>query len=294
MKSILFAALCGVLSGCESWFDIADYCEAKRDCLSKYVSFSNGIPSGWTFRRVFTLLDPSQMEHLLRSHAEQIISNNDTATNQIAVDGKSIRGSDNKDFSCLHSDSAWCHENGLVLGESEVPSKSNEITAIPIILNSLIFKDKTVSIDAAGCQKSIASPIEEKKGDYVLGLKNNHPKLLQAAMALKKDKGENAIYRLLDAFDERHGRVVRRRYFRYDASCLPNIDKWSGAKSILAVETIPAKSNVSKSGVRTKWCYYLSSHTPNNKELPNYIRNHWGIENKLHWILDVHFKEDND
>jgi predicted transposase YbfD/YdcC len=294
LKSILFGALCGVLSGCESWFDIADYCEAKHEWLSQYVSFPNGIPSGWTFRRVFTLLEPSQMEQLLRSHAEQIINNNGVETKQIAVDGKSIRGSDSKDFSCLHSVSAWCHENGLVLGESEVSSKSNEITAIPILLNSLALKGKTVSIDAAGCQKSIAKLIKEKEGDYVLGLKSNHPKLMQAAISLKKEQGEHSINCILDAFDEEHGRVVRRRYFGYDASSLPNIDKWLGAKSILAVETISSKSNDSAANVSAQWRYYLSSHTSNNKELPDYIRNHWSIENKLHWILDVHFKEDDD
>ena len=186
------------------------------------------------------------------------------------------------------------HENGLVLGERQVDSKSNEITAIPILLESLDLKSNTITIDAVGCQKSITKLITKKKGNYVLGLKRNHPKLYEAVIKQIEQEGERDSNRLFDAFDENHGRLVRRRYFGYDVSNIPEIKDWSDAQTVVAVETISSKNNDATHEVKSEWRYYLSNHKHNNKNLPNYIRNHWGIENKLHWVLDVHLKEDND
>jgi predicted transposase YbfD/YdcC len=293
LSTIIFVALCGVLCGCESWSDIKDYCTTKRDWLAQYISLAGGIPSSDTFRRVFTILDPDMVEHLLRTHASEIVRKN-KASDQIAVDGKALCGSKRLNLQCLYSVSAWCHENGLVLGETQTDSKSNEITAIPLLLDSLDIKGNTVTIDAAGCQKSITKLIMEKKGDYVLGLKRNHPKLYETALEHIKAEGENDANRLFDAFDHSHGRSIRRRYFGYDASKFPEINDWSGAKTIVAVETISSKNNDPDRKVSTEWRYYLSSHESTNKRLPQYIRNHWGIENKLHWVMDVHFKEDDD
>lgn len=290
LSTIIFGALCGVLSGCESWNDIEDYCYAKKSWLSKYVNLENGVPSSYTFRRLFTLLNPDIVENLLRAHAQEIVAKG-KASEQIAVDGKALRGSKKLDLRCLHSVSAWCHENGLVLGEVQTEDKSNEIAAIPVLLESLDLKDSTVTIDAAGCQKHITELITSKKGNYVLGLKRNHPKLYEAA----KEHIENTAGNLLkDDFDESHGRLVRRRFFGYDASKLPGIEDWSYARTVVAVETISSKKNDPNRIVSTEWRYYLSNHKSTNEALPNYIRNHWGIENKLHWVLDVHLKEDND
>jgi predicted transposase YbfD/YdcC len=295
LGSILFVGLCGVLSGCESWSDIEDYCETKFEWLSSYVDLVNGIPSEWTFRRVFTLLDPAHMEQILSAHAANVMKSHGIESDQIALDGKSLKGSKRLDLKCLQSISAWCHENSLVLAETQVEgSKSNEIAAIPLLLEALELKAKTITIDAAGCQKNIARQIKEKKGDYVFGLKKNHPTLYEAAIALKAQEGENDKNRLYDAFDDGHGRLVRRRYFSYDARTLPAIDDWEGAKSLIAVETISSKTNDPSKQVTSQWRYYLSSHSCNNPKLPEYIRHHWGIENKLHWVLDVQFKEDND
>lgn len=293
LSTIIFVALCGVLCGCESWNDIRDYCRAKKNWLSQYVSLANGIPSGYTFRRVFTLLNPDSVEFLLRAHAAEIVSKG-KASDQIAIDGKALRGSRKLDLQCLHSVSAWCHENGLVLAERQTDSKSNEITAIPLLLGSLDLKGNTVTIDAAGCQKSITKLIREKKGNYVLGLKSNHPKFYEAVKEHIKQHGENAQNRLFDAFDDGHGKVVRRRYFGYDISKLPEANDWAGAKTVVAVETISSKNNDPKRKISAEWRYYLSSHKCTDKRLPDYIRNHWGIENKLHWVLDVHLKEDDD
>jgi len=215
-------------------------------------------------------------------------------SDQIAVDGKALRGSKTLNSQCLHSVSAWCHENSLVLGEEQVASKSNEITAIPLLLKSLNLKNNTVTIDASGCQKNIVSQIIEQKGDYVLGLKRNHPKLYEAVEEHILQEGESDENRLYDAFDNSHGRCVRRRYFGYDVSKLDEIKEWSSATTVVAVETISSKDNDPKHGSSAEWRYFLTSHKSSDKRLPDYIRNHWSIENKLHWVLDVHMKEDND
>lgn len=291
LSTIIFVALCAVLCGCEDWNDMYDYCKAKKDWLADYVCFKNGIPSSATFRRVFTLLDPNNVENLLRVHAAEIASNK-KASDQVAIDGKALRGSKTLNTQCLHSVSAWCHENGLVLGEEQVESKSNEITAIPLLLESLDIKDNTITIDAAGCQKAIVDQIIQQEGNYVLGLKRNHPKLYAAVEKHILQEGENDTNRLYDAFDDGHGRTVRRRYFGYDVTQLPEVSGWSGAKTIVAVEVISSKNNDPKGTVTAEWRYFLSNHECSDKRLPGYIRNHWGIENKLHWMLDVHMKED--
>lgn len=291
--SIIFVTLCGILSDCESWGDIEDYCETKLEWLNNYVEFPNGVPSEWTFRRVFTLLDPSHLEILLRTHAASIVTGNKNS-DQIAVDGKALGGSSRQGIKCLRSISAWCHENGLILGETQVSDKSNEVTALPFLLGSMDLKGNTVSIDAAGCQKSIAELIKEKKGEYVLGLKRNQPKLHQAIIEHIQLTGESDHNRLHDFFDNSHGRCVRRRYFGYNIEKIPEAKDWIGAKSVVAVETISSKNNDPQGRVNSEWRYYLSSHCAHNKKIPDYIRHHWGIENKLHWVLDVQMKEDDD
>lgn len=289
---VILVTLCGILSGCESWLDIEDYWETKLKWLSKYVDLSNGIPSESTFRRIFTLLEPNCIEQLLRSHAASVISSG-TVSDQIVVDGKALRGSKRQGLQCLHSISVWCHTNGLVLGEKQVDGKSNEIAAIPVLLESLDLKGNTVSIDAVGCQKAITKIITDKGGDYALGLKKNQPKLYESVQNYINNTGENNN-RLHDAFDKSHGRLVRRRYFGYDVSLLAAIEGFSGARSVIAVESISSRDDDPERKVKAEWRYYLSSHVQDNKQLPEYVRNHWGIENKLHWILDVHLKEDDD
>lgn len=296
LSTIIFASLCGVLSGCEDWPDIRDYCEAKQDWLSRYVSLENGIPSSDTFRRVFTMLNPDHIEYLLRTHAKEIIASTkeEKATDQVSLDGKALRGSKRHNTKNLHSVSAWCHENGLILGERHTDTKSNEITAIPVLLNSLDLKGNTVTVDAAGCQKSIVELIANKDGDYVLGLKRNHPKLYEAVekyVAEQEEKDENC---LADYIDKSHGRCVWRQFFSYDVKELPEITDWTKAKTVVVVETVSSKDNDPDCKISGERRYYLSSHDHTNKRLPNYIRNHWGIENKVHWILDVHLKEDDD
>lgn len=292
-STIVFVVLCGILSGCESWSDIEDYCEAKKDWLGQYVDLRNGVPSEWTFRRVFTLLNPDHIESLLRGHAKEIVERKNPI-DQIAVDGKTLRGSGRKDMQCLQSVSAWCHENGLVLAEQEVDTGSAETKAIPILLEHLDIKGNTISIDAAGCQKPVTKIIVAKQGYYVLGLKRNHPKLYSAIEEILQRNSMNSSNLLHDDFDQGHARLVRRRYFGYDVSALSELEGFVGAKSVVAVETISSKDNDPTRQVNTRWRYYLSNHQSTNRQLASYVRNHWSIENQLHWTLDVHLKEDDD
>jgi predicted transposase YbfD/YdcC len=294
LGTVCFVALCAVLSGCESWGDIEEYCEIKREWLSQYVDLFHGIPSEWTFRRVFTLLHPDYMAEFLQRHAAHLVGNKERDSHQIAIDGKALRGSKRQDLQCLQSVSAWCHEHSVVLGECQVDGKSNEITAIPLLLNTLDIYQKTITIDAMGCQKNICELIRSKKGHYVVGLKQNQKHLYQEALALKNKEGEHKANRLHDTFDDGHGRSVRRRYFGYDARKLSSIEAWAGAKSIIAVETITSKHNAPNYKTSACWRYYFSSHKHNDRKLPDYIRNHWSVENRLHWMLDVHLKEDDD
>ena len=293
LSSIIFMTLCAVLSGCECWNDIEDYCKTKKEWLSKYIDLKSGIPSEWTFRRLFTILDPKIIETLLRNNAKEIVSKG-KKIEQIAIDGKAIRGSRRGETTCLQSVSAWCHENNIVLAEEAVEQKSNEIKAIPMLLESLAIRGSTISIDAAGCQKEIVKKIREKGGYYVLGLKKNHPKLHESVLKYIAKERESNANMLHDKFDDNHGRLVRRRYFGYDISKLSEAADWEGAKSVVAVETISSKNNDPNRKVSAEWRYYLSSHHHKHDKLPSYVRNHWGIENKLHWVLDVHLKEDDD
>ena len=153
------------------------------------------------------LIDPDNIENLLRTHAAEIVGAQNPS-DQIAIDGKALRGSKTLNSKCLHSVSAWCHENGLIIGEEQVESKSNEITAIPLLLESLNLKNNTVTIDAAGCQKSIVAQIIKQKGDYVLGLKRNHPKLYAAFLA--KERAMQIVYMtlLMKATDELYVVVI--------------------------------------------------------------------------------------
>ena len=290
LSAIIFVTLCAILCGAESWLDISDYCKSKHEMLRKFVNLDNGIPSQYTFRRLFVLLDPACIELLLRTHASEIV--NKESKNGISIDGKAIRGSKRHDLKCLYSVTAFCHEQGLVLAEMGVDIKSNEITAIPLLLDLLEIKGKTITIDAAGTQREIAKKIIEKGGDYILALKENHPKFYET---ISQHMQENAIIaenRISDYFDNTHGRSVRRRYFSCDITQLIGSEKWGGIKSAIAVETISSINNNSK--ITAEWRYYISSRPHTDIDLASTIRKHWCIENQLHWVLDVTMKEDND
>jgi predicted transposase YbfD/YdcC len=290
LSAILFTTLCAVLCGAESWSDVADYCETKFEWLKLYVNLEGGVPTEWTYRRVFTLIKPEFLEQLLTCHAKSLL--NTEEEQHIAIDGKALRGSQRHNLRCLHSISAMCHESGIILSEAAVNEKSNEITAIPLLLDVLELKGNTVTIDAAGCQQNIVKTIVERQGYYVLGLKKNQRKLHEKISTYMQSHGIQPEYRLEDEFDMGHGRRVRRRYFACNIEHLPGADQWPGLKTAIATETIRQVANTGE--VRAEWRYYITNHDPNNSKLPQMVRNHWGIENKVHWVLDVHMNEDQD
>ena len=288
LTTLLFTTLCAVLCGCQTWLDVSDFCEAKRSWLSQYVTLNQRIPSCWTFRRLFILLDPSLIEKLLLDVSDLLLKDN--VSDHIAIDGKSQRGSRRYNAKCLHSVSAWCHDHGLVLAQTSVAEGSHESKAIPLLLEHLNLIEATVSIDAAGCQPSLAQAIVEKGGNYVLALKKNQPKTYAALVQHIQDQSP-CDHLIQDGWDDTHGRSVRRRYFAYDIKSLLLSTSWPGLKSVLAVESI---RSTKRTPVTSQWRYYLSSHNVDHPKLAQYIRHHWGIENKLHWVLDVQLREDND
>lgn len=290
LPTLLFSTLCAVLCGAESWCDVSDFCEAKSNWLSNYIDLSSGIPSEWTYRRLFILLAPECLESLLRDPTSSLLQGKYPSA--IAIDGKALRGSKRHNLGCLQSVSAICHDQGLTLAETQVDHKSHEIAAIPLLLDVLQLKGTTVTIDAAGCQKTIAETIINKGGHYILSLKKNHPKLYEAVSSHLQENCINSDHRLKDYFDKGHGRLVRRRYFCSGVKAIPLAHDWQGLQSVIAVETISSK-NIDQN-TTSEWRYYLSSHQANQSLLPDMIKNHWSIENKLHWVLDVHLKEDDD
>src|SRR3954449_7119163 len=289
---ILVIAVCAVIACAESWDDIALYGRNKLSWLRSFLSLANGIPSHDTFRRVFMLIDPDAFEACFSAWAQSFAEAFDREV--VAIDGKTLRCSFDRGRAQgpLHLVSA--SEQGLSLGQREVDDKSNEITAIPALLETLSLKNCIVTLDAMGCQKTIAGRILERHADYLLVLKANQG---QAFLAIRECCEQHCSARgatgrpVFDAFDDSHGRLVRRRVFACpEAASLEALRAWPGLRTVLAVETI---RGVNGSGtVEAEIRYFLSSCGDDPKVLIQAIRRHWTIEHGLHWVLDVTFRED--
>ena len=291
---ILVIAVCAVIACAESWEDIALYGRSKRAWLETFLALPNGIPSHDTFRRVFMLIDPDAFEvcftRWVQSWARGV------AREVVAVDGKTVRrsGSRRHNHGPLHVVSAWASEQGLALGQRAVDGKSNEIAAIPELLETLHLEGCIVTLDAMGCQKDIAAQIRAKGADYLLVLKANHGRAFGAVREQFEQTcfGQGARGRpVFDAFDEGHGRLVRRRVFMAPAiEDLEPLHGWPDLKAVLAVETIRSVNGTGP--VEAEIRYFLSSCSDAPAVLVRAIRRHWSIENALHWVLDVTFRED--
>ena len=292
LSTVLFLSICAVFCGAEGWEDIVLWGEMHQEWLSKYVDLSHGLPSYSTVRRVFMIVAPSCFGKLIH---ETILHHhpNKKAEDQIPIDGKALRGSkcESKDIRAMQMVHAWSVENSIILGEVKTDSKSNEITAIPLLLELLDLKDTTVSIDAMGCNEKIIKAILDKGAHYLIGLKGNQPKLYEAVKKYTTEKATNLDHLVKDYFDESHGRTVRRRYFTFDVS--PEIASLGFTKmhTIVATETI--SSSKYKEGVTSEWRYYVTDHDKLNEKLPSYIKDHWQVES-MHWCLDVHLNDDKD
>lgn len=299
LTDIVVIAVCAAIAGAESYEDIVLYGKSKTSWLSEFLDLDKGIPSHDTFRRVFGLIDAEAFEACFTSWAKSQAEDPDGEV--VAIDGKTIRRSfdHGREQSPLHVVSAWASEQSLVLTQEVTSEKSNEITAIPEVLGALNLEGALVTIDAMGCQTEIAEQIIEEKADYLLALKENHKTAYRAVQTHFDDRcfGSGAFDRgarsrlRSDGFDESHGRVVRRRVFACsEASELEALSEWPGLQSVVGVETIRTVKGESETTAEIR--YFLSSREAKDEVLEDAARQHWSIENSLHWVLDVTSDED--
>jgi len=292
LSHILFITICGITSGCNNLKAVAEYAQTKKAWLQSILGFNNGIPSYPTLWLFFALLKPEALSKCFTEWVQAMVQN--SKGRLIALDGKAQRGTASSDSanSFVHIVSAWASENGLTLGQYKVSAKSNEITAIPKILDVIDVKDSIITIDAMGTQKTVATKIIDSGGDYILALKGNHSHLHDEVInffdqALKHGK-EGAEYHKHEEGNKGHGREEVRRIF-----CTEKIDflqdkgKWKGLKSIVCIEA----TRTSKGKTSQERRYYISSLKATPKDFADSIRSHWGIES-THWVLDVVFQED--
>jgi predicted transposase YbfD/YdcC len=296
--NILSIALCAVLSGADDWVAMEAYGKAKQSFLSTFLDLRNGIPSHDTFQRVFALLDPEHFQRCFLAWVRSIEQL--TAGEVVAIDGKRLCGSQEqgRGKGAISLVSAWASANRLVLGQRQVAEKSNEITAIPELLELLSIKGCTITIDAMGCQREIAETIIKKEADYVLALKGNQPELHRAVGeyfdALLDPKQHLTNFAYLRTVDADHGRIeTRQHWVTDDIAWLPAVTgkpRWPGLRSIGMIRT------QRRTGEQVATCvrYYLSSLPADAKPFAHAARAHWLIENQLHWSLDVSFREDDN
>jgi predicted transposase YbfD/YdcC len=293
LLDIVAIAICAVVAGAESWDDIEDFGHAKHDWLKAFLALPNGIPSHDTFRRLFERLDPDQFQRCFLRWIEAL--HEATERQVVAIDGKSLRRSFDraKGQSALHLVHAWATANHLLLGQVAVDEKSNEITAIPVLLRMLELTGAIVTIDAMGCQKEIARTIQETGADYVLALKGNHEHLFEQVVAFfdgacVHGRKEGGIHYHREWF-EGHGRdECRRCWATSDLSWLEGREAWAGLRSVVLIESERFVGDT----LAVEERYYLSSLPADAKLLNEAVRSHWAVENSLHWVLDVTFGED--
>lgn len=291
LDEVLLAALAGVVCGADDWEGIELFATDGVDWLRRFLPYANGVPTAQTFRKVFRLLDADALEAGFSAWAASLRPTG--AREVIAVDGKTVRGSRTRadGSGALHLVSAWASEAGLVLGQRAVDGKSNEITAIPSLLDRLELDGAIVSIDAIGTQKAIAQRIVEGGGDYVLALKGNQPGLHADVTAFLADPGLDDPGARHAETDAGHGRVEERACRAWDAGWLAERHpEWKGLTSFAAVTARRIDKKTGAQSLETR--LYLSSLPPDPKALLAAVRAHWSVENNLHWQLDVTFDED--
>ena len=289
LVDILFIGIISVISGAETWEQMVEYARSKEEFLKKFLKLKNGIPSKDTMNRVFSAIDSQQFEACFVEWVNSI--SNITKGQVIAIDGKTLRGAkSNGKKSPVHMVSAWASESNLVLGQVRVNEKSNEITAIPTLIENLMIKDCIITIDAMGTQTEIAEKIIDNEADYILAVKENQKQLLEEV------KDEFRFSKSIETdvnIDIGHGRIETRTCSVIsDFSFIKNENgKWKGLKQIVKIESIREFKNSNKKPEKSTR-YYISSLNNKAIEYQHNIRLHWGIENKLHWTLDVAFSED--
>jgi predicted transposase YbfD/YdcC len=291
---ILVIAICATICGADGWEEFELFGQAKQQWFKSFLELPNGIPSDDTFRRVFYRIAPRQFQHCFLAWVRSVSEL--TAGQVIAIDGKQLRRSYARATgkTAINMVSAWASENKLVLGQVKVNNKSNEIKAIPELLSLLEIGGCIVTIDAMGCQREIAAQIVDKEADYVLALKANQGTLSEDVVRYFEwalaAKFQQTVYRRHETTDGEHGRIeVRRYYVTDDIEWLTQKADWKGLQSIAMVESERTITGCETSKERR---YYISSLAADALQLAKAIRGHWSIENSLHWVLDIAFRED--
>jgi predicted transposase YbfD/YdcC len=290
LDEVLLTVLVGLLCRAEDFDEIEDICAELLDWLRGILPFEHGIAPAQTLRRTFARLDPRQLEKAFAAWAASLAQR---TRGVVAVDGKTVRGSKHDAYGkgALHLVAAWAHEAGLLLAQRAVDGKSNEITAIPELLDMLELDGAIVTIDAMGTQKDIAGKIVARQADYVLALKGNQGTLEEDAALFFADPVLAKDCPCHEQTTAGHGRIEERTVRAADAAWLAKRHpEWKGLASIVAVT---ARRTIKKTGVAsTETRLYISSLPPDPVRLAAAVRAHWSVENNLHWVLDVAFRED--
>ena len=292
---IFMLTICAIICGAEGWEDIETFGKAREAWLRQFLLLPYGIPGHDTIRRLFARVNPHEIQHCFRRWIRAVFKL--TQKQVVAIDGKSVRRSyedaTDKNKGMLHMVSAWATENGIVLGQVKTNEKSNEIRAIPELLDVLAIKGCIVTIDALGCQRDIAKQITDQKGDYLLAVKENQGKLYHALISTFEKAQElsykGMVYQDYKDIDAGHGRIETRQCTVLPIMYLHSFKlKWKGLKSVVLIE----RQRELKDRVETEKRYYISSLELDAELIANAVRQHWAIENQLHWVLDVVFRED--
>jgi predicted transposase YbfD/YdcC len=299
LSELVTIALCAVVCGANDWVAVETFGQAKEAWLRTFLTLPGGIPSHDTFGRVFARLDPAEFQRCFVAWVQAVVGA--LPPQVVAVDGKTLRRSAERSRgqAALHLVSAWATASGLVLGQEATDAKSNEITALPRLLRLLALEGCVVTIDAMGCQRAIAAQLQAQGADYVLALKANQPTLhatvvaaFAEAHATDPTAWQPAEQDRALTLDKGHGRLERRRYTALSdpdlLACLDPLGVWPGLRTVAEVQA-ERRQGVPPAVERR---YYVSSLPPDAAVLGQAIRGHWGVENRLHWVLDVQFHED--
>ncbi len=284
IMTLIGTTLLASLAGIDSFSGFADFTESHFEELEKHFEFPHGSPSHDTYQRFWDAVNPHEFYHAFETFTQALVS---AISHYINLDGKTIRNSG----SCraLHIVSAWCQANQLVLAQEKIDSKSNEITALPKLIRLLDLKNRIVTIDAMGAQREICEQIIKQEGDYVISLKGNQGTLHDDVMTYFKDEKTLKKSLVSEENDKGHGRIEQRIAYSFDDIVwLQNEHGWPGLKSIGRVKTVVNKGDKIVEEQR----FYISSLPADARQLNEAARLHWGIENQLHWRLDVVFNED--
>lgn len=291
--NVVVIAVCAVISNCQDWPQIALFAKKRRDWLSTFLDLTNGTPSHDTFERVFDRIDPRAFQTCFRQWIQAL--SEALSIKHIAIDGKTLRGSFSSKLGPLHLVSAWASEHHLSLGQVAVEDKSNEITAIPQLLELLDIHGAFVTIDAMGCQKDIAAKIVERGGNYVLTVKENQPNLLDDIQTCFRHAFDTNFAGLEhDTFvteEKGHGRTEKREYtILVNPKGIRNAEEW---EDLTVIGICNHTRQVGKATPSIEVRYFIGNYKASAKRYAKAMRNHWAIENNLHWQLDVSFAEDN-